>query len=295
MKKIKILLTGGNGFIGRNILEILGDKFIFLAPGHEELNLLDSQKVFEYLKNNPVDLVIHAANRGGSRLDKDSAEVTSENLKIFFNLIRAKEFFTRMIMLGSGAEYDKSRDIVKIKEDNFDEAVPKDAYGFYKYVCAKYAQQADFITHLRFFGVYGKYEDYRVRFISNNLCKALLGLPLTMKQNVLFDYIYVKDLVRILEHFINHKPKDVFYNIGRGEPIDLESLAHKILEITGQHLPFTTVQSGLGREYTCDVNRLKKELPVFKYTGLEDSLREMSAYYFQILPTLNREDFLKDV
>ena len=188
----------------------MGGKFDFLAPSHDELNLLDSQKVFEYLKNNPVDLVIHAANRGGSRLNKDTAEVTSENLRIFFNLVRAKDFFNRMITLGSGAEYDKSRDIVKIKEDNFDEEVPKDAYGFYKYICAKYAQKADFITHLRLFGVYGKYEDYRVRFISNNLCKALLGLPLTMKQNVFFDYIYVNDFVKILEHFINQNQRILF-------------------------------------------------------------------------------------
>ena len=39
MSRKKILLTGGNGFIGKNILEILSTKYEIIAPKREELEL----------------------------------------------------------------------------------------------------------------------------------------------------------------------------------------------------------------------------------------------------------------
>ena len=50
MKK-KILLTGGSGFIGRNILEsFLVEKYDICHPSRKELNLTDSDSVKNYFK-----------------------------------------------------------------------------------------------------------------------------------------------------------------------------------------------------------------------------------------------------
>ena len=58
----KILLTGGSGFIGRNILEShLSEKHEIQAPKSFELNLLDSLSVDEYFKGKEFDVVLHSA------------------------------------------------------------------------------------------------------------------------------------------------------------------------------------------------------------------------------------------
>lgn len=63
---MRILLTGGSGMVGRNLLEHAGaDKFEFYAPGSRELDLLDKRAVSEYINQIKPDLVVHAAGRVG--------------------------------------------------------------------------------------------------------------------------------------------------------------------------------------------------------------------------------------
>ncbi|MBT4121066.1 MAG: NAD-dependent epimerase/dehydratase family protein [Candidatus Magasanikbacteria bacterium] len=292
-KKIKILLTGGSGFFGRNIVELLGDKYEILAPNSKELNLLDTSLVYNFLKKEKVDIVIHAAAVGVARNEKDNPGIVLDNLKMFFNLVRAKKMYKRMIFLGSGAEYNKQQELKNIRESDFDKSVPEDPYGFYKYVCAKYCEEASFITHLRLFGVYGKYEDYKTRFISNIICKVLLGLPVTMNQDTYFDYLYVNDFVKILGYFIeNEKTKHKFYNIGRGERVSLSSIVHRILYVLDEEKDIKINKPDLNKEYTCDISRLKSELKNIEYTELDQSLLELIKYYKTILNKLNKKDFL---
>lgn len=291
---MRIFLTGGNGFIGRNIKEQLGDKYEIIAPTHAELDLTNSEAVYNFLEKNPVDVVIHAANIGGTRKQNHVFGITHTNLKMFFNLVRAKQFFGRMINLGSGAEYSKQYSLVKVKETDFDQHVPNDEYGLYKYVCAKYAEKVDYITHLRLFAVFGKYEDYEIRFISNAICRVLLGGPITMRQNVLFDYLFIDDLVKILDKFISEKPNDVIINIGRGEAVDLQTLADKVLRITGKDAPILISNSGLGNQYSCDISRLQKNLSDFAYTPIDEAITSLVNYYKSILPNINKQALLEE-
>lgn len=289
MQKLKIFLTGGGGFIGRNILELLGDKYDFLAPTSQELDLTNADAVLDYLKKNNVDIVIHAANVGGNRSRKWEGVdwVLEKNLQMFFNLVRGKEFYKRMIVFGSGAEYDKKNDIVKVKEENFDKNMPSDYYGFAKYVMAKYAQNVDYITHLRLFGVYGKYEDYQIRFISEAICRILLDIPITINQNVYFDYLYINDFVKILDYFISNKPKHTFYNVGRGEIVDLMSIAKRVLSLTDKNIPIIVKKPGLNKEYSGNIDRLKSEINDLSYTDFDQTLVELIKYYQSILPELD--------
>ncbi len=292
--RVKVFLTGAGGFIGKNLLEELNKKYKFVAPSEKELDLTDAEAVYNFLEKEKVDVVIHAANIGGIRGKEEPPDAAFSNLKMFFNLLKAKPFYKRMIMLGSGAEYDKRTPIAKIKEDDFDKRVPADQYGFYKYICSKYAEGTDFITHLRLFGVYGKYEQYETRFISNAICRTLLDLPVSINQNVFFDYIYVRDLARIIDCFIEKKAKHKIYNIGSGKQIDLLTIAKKILELSDKDLPITVKNSGLNKEYTCDVSRFLSEFPDFRHTGLEESLKELFDYYKSLVPKISKESLLAE-
>jgi GDP-L-fucose synthase len=58
----KILITGSNGMVGRNLVEFKKSKnYILLTPNSKELNLLDRYTIDKYLKENKPDIIIHCA------------------------------------------------------------------------------------------------------------------------------------------------------------------------------------------------------------------------------------------
>lgn len=291
---MRIFLTGGAGFIGRHIKEQLGGRYDLLAPSHSELDMSDGPAVYAFLEKHKPDIILHAATIGGNRKRKET-NITHQNLQMFFNIIRGKEFFGHLITFGSGVEYDRRTPVVDVSEDDYKSSVPVDEYAFAKYVMARYAEQVDYITHLRFFGVYGRYEDYETRFISNAICKALLGMPITMKQDVYFDYVYVKDVVRQIEFFLNSKPKHKLYNLGRGKKINLKFIAERVVELTGKNMPITIAVPGLNKEYSCSISRFLEENPGFTFTDFDETLKELISYYAELLPTIDKSVFLTDV
>lgn len=289
----KILLTGGNGFIGKNIVEQLRGKYIFFVPTHKELDLSDATAVEKYLSSHPVDVVVHTANVGGNKAEADLSDVAAYNLRIFFNLVRNSRYFKKFIYLGSGTQYGKQLSIVRVREEDFDKRIPADEFGLYKYIAAKYIEElGDRMINLVLFGIYGKYEPYYFRFISNALCRALFDMPLTISQNVYFDYLYIDDFVKILEYFIENKPKYRTYNLGTGKPIDLVTIAKKVLKMTGKKLEIQITKDGLKDEYTCDNSRLMKELGDFRFTDLEKAMRLLYAWYKSRRSSLDKNSLI---
>jgi GDP-L-fucose synthase len=275
----KIFLTGGGGFIGRNITEQIGVKYEILAPSRQELDLLDELAVQKFLSANPVDVVIHAANVGGTRRDAATPDTAKTNIKMFLNLARQLKPGQKMIFLGSGAEYDKRRDLKQVKEEDFGKSIPADEYGFAKYSCSRLIEKTDNIISLRCFGVYGKYEDYTQRFISNAILDVLAHRPINIGQNVWFDYLYVDDLVKIIDYFISHKGKYKFYNAASGQRVDLLTLAGTVEKISGSKQGIVVLRGGLNKEYTADNSRLMEEIPDFQFTSLEQGIGKLFQYY----------------
>lgn len=291
---MNILLTGGSGFIGRNLIELLGKKYTIFAPSHKELELLDTEAVKNYIKSHKIDSIIHAANRGGGRDTKDMANVVEYNTRMFFNIARNSAFVKKIIHLGSGAEYGKQRDLVKVKESDFDNYVPTDDYGFAKYICSKYIEKSDNIINLRLFGVYGKYENYYYKFISDAIVKNLFHLPITINQNVYFDYLCIDDLIRIIEYFINNETKYNIYNCTRGTTIDSISLTNIINEISSKPSEIIIQNQGLSKEYSGDNTRLLEELKGFEFTSHKDAIVSLYNYYKSILNAIDKKEIEED-
>ena len=151
MRKKTIFITGAGGFIGRNLEERFSKKYKLLTPGHKELDLLDEKAVDNFFKKNKVDVVINCAVIGGSRKEEHVEYALSGNLRIFFNLLKNKDRYKKMIHFGSGAEYDKSKPIIKVKETDLEKTIPKDEYGFFKYVCTKYIEKEKYGTLIKAF------------------------------------------------------------------------------------------------------------------------------------------------
>jgi len=291
---VVILLTGGSGFIGRNLIERLGARHKVVAPTSGELNLLDEVAVRDFLRDCKPDAIVHSATTPGHRNAPDVQDLVARNLRMFFNLARNQRYFGKMLYLGSGAIYDSRHYQPRMKEDYFDVHVPADPHGFSKYVIAKYLESAPRIIELRLFGVFGKYEDYAIRFISNAICKTLFGLPITLRQNRRFDYLYANDLTPILEHFFSVEPSENVFNVTPDRTIDLLTLGNYVGEIAGTDLEVVVGQGGMGLEYSGDNTRLRQEMQHLVFTSIEDAIRELYDWYRERKDQLDRDLLLVD-
>jgi UDP-glucose 4-epimerase len=271
---MKILITGSNGFIGKNIKEHFQTKFneIF-APKRDELNLLDSNAVESYIKTNNFDVIIHCCV---------SLTSIEENLEMYFNIERLSDSFGKLICIGSGAEFDGKNYLPKMSEDYFNKYIPlrSDIYGYSKYEIAKdILKKKRNIYNLRVFGIFGKYEDYRRRLISNNICKLLCGQNIVLNKNGCFDYMYVNDFSKIVEMFINKDPKYSTYNTCTGEVIEFLTIVKIINEIDGRGKPIEIKQEGINPEYSGDNSRFLNEFGPINFTNIKDSVHELFDWY----------------
>ncbi len=289
-----VLVTGGSGFIGRNLVEQLRGRYELLAPTHRELDLLDAAAVRTYFRTHKIDVVVNSASHPGHRNAKDPTNLVYRNTRMFFNIVRNRARFRKMIYLGSGAVYDMRYYRPKMKEEYFDTHVPADETGYAKYVCAKYIEQADGIWELRPFGVFGKYEDWEIRFISNAICKTLNDLPITIRQNRKFDYIHVDDLIEVIDLFICAEPQHRFYNVTPDDSIELQTVATMVREISGKQLDIKTDTPGMGTEYSGDNSRLRSEFPQIKFTPFRRAVEKLYAWYAQHRHQIRTEDLLVD-
>jgi GDP-L-fucose synthase len=276
---MKILVTGGNGFIGRNLVEQYAGRFDVLAPSRAELDLLDASAVRACLERHRFDAVIHTATERANRAIDAGPRLLNHNCRMFFNLARNPHAFGRLLFLSSGAVYDRSLAQPRVSEDSFDVHVPADDYGFSKYVCAQAVDALDRVFELRLFGVFGPHEDWRVRFISNACCRAAWDLPVVIRQNAFFDYLDVGDLGRILESFLANPLRHRHYNVSRGRTFDLDTLAEMVVRASGKKLDIVLRRPGMGLEYSGDNRRMLAEVPDFQPREMEDSIRGLYGWY----------------
>ena len=199
-----ILLTGGSGFIGRNLKEYLDD---VLAPSSKELDLTSKESILTYFMENDIDIIIHSAIRWDFECD----------MKMFFNLVHTGK---RIIYFGTGAEY---RD---------------DQYGQAKGIMYDYTLKTNNILNLRLYGCFGKYEREN-RFITTCITAKKNNTVVHIRENTKFSYVYIKDLCKIVEECLIkawHRPS---YTITGDRPYKLSEIAeivgckYEILKDTG--------------------------------------------------------------
>lgn len=275
----KVLITGGSGFIGRNLKEGLEREYIIYAPTHKELNLLNYKEVKKKISMFKPDIVIHAANTNNTKKRTEEYKVLTHNLQMFFNLERCNDLYDKMYYFGSGAEYGMEYYISLMEENYFGQHIPRDAYGFSKYIMSRFVEQSKNIIDLRLFGVYGKYEEWERRFISNNICRVLKGLPISINQDRVFDYLYIDDLVIIMKWFLENEPKHKHYNVCTGKGISLRSIAEIIKEVCYSPYEIIVKMENRGIEYTGSNKLLMKEIRKVDLTSIHSGIQLLYEYY----------------
>jgi len=191
---MKILITGGDGYIAKCLYKSLCDKYHVTSISRKDLDLTNGKSVIEWFSDKTFDVVIHCAVKGGSRLKKETYEIADDNLKMYYNLLSCQSRYSKFIHFGSGAEL-------------YDVDSP---YGLSKHVIRKSILEKNNFFNLRIFAVFNE-DELNTRFIKSNIKRYIDKEPIQIHQDKYMDFIYMPDLIKIVETYIkfDNLPKEI--------------------------------------------------------------------------------------
>ena len=230
--KEKVLIFGGNGFIGRSISEYLQNQSInYFSPTKRQCDLLNLAQVQDYLNqflNKRVHIVFCAAI---SRRTEDSLQSMQHNKKIVSNFIKGSQSLSlaSFIFLSTIDVYKKPY------ENPIKESTPIDPIGNYaiskvyseKLIKNAWPKLPTLI--LRLPGIYGK-GDKGSSIIGNFSQKIQEGSTLTLtnaKRSPMRDYVSVVDLCKIIHHFLC-RPHTGTYNVATEKSLKITEIVRLI-------------------------------------------------------------------
>lgn len=295
----KILIAGSTGMIGSALSSELSNHNI-ISPTSKELDLRDRSKVFAWFEKNKPDFVLNAAAKvGGIRANIEfPVDFILHNLQIQNNLMEACHQFDvkKSLFFGSACSYPKDA-AQPIREETMNEGSPEPTNVWY--ATAK-------VAGLKLA------EAYKRQYNSNILCVVPTNcygpgdnfdpavnhvIPALMKRFHLArseraesvtiwgsgrpkrEFIYVKDLAKIVVALFREHDVDNFLNIGPGIETTIYELAQLIARIVGYEgrLLFDhSKPDGVDRK-CLDTSKLKSLID-FKFTPLESGLTEMYTW-----------------
>ena len=272
-----ILITGSGGVIGSNLKKYLKNKYKLLTPRSYELDLTNSVAVQNYFVKNKIDFIIHCGSVGGARGIQDKETTVEDNLAMVKNLLSFKKENVKMILFGSGAMYDKSRSLHRVKESEIGKVIPKDLYGKSKVEIFNLVKNKNDVLMLNIFACYG-YGEKENRFPSYAINQVLKNEDIIINQNCIFDYLFVEDMQKIVEHFIEQDFVDNVINITPNFSISLENIAKIVQKFSDKNIQIKIKIPELNNEYTGDNSLLLKNYPELEFTEIEHGLKKLFEY-----------------
>ncbi len=227
------LITGGSGFIGRNIVQMTGGIPYDLKDGFDILDIFTLEKV---IRENNIKKIFHcAAKISVPESFQKEKEYFETNVRGLQNIIQIAEKYNIKIVFSSSAsvygEYNRP-----VRED--DKLNPQSPYAENKRQGEELLKKTKLsYVILRYFNVYGggQSKEY-AGVISNFIDRALKDEDIVINGdgNQVRDFVFVEDVARanILAMNSNTSYPDNVFNVGGGKEITINELAGEIIKLT---------------------------------------------------------------
>jgi nucleoside-diphosphate-sugar epimerase len=260
MDQLKILITGGNGYIAKKIQDSLAQKYNILTINRSHFDLTNSKNTKNWFSDKNFDLVIHTAIVGGSRLGEDDDSVYINNTNMFDNLEQNKNHFNKLISFGSGAELFQNT-----------------SYAASKRIINEKIKKIKNWYNIRIFGVFDENE-LETRFIKSNIIRYIKKEPMIIHTNKIMDFFYMKDLISLVNYYATNEnlPKET--NCSYEEKYTLKNIANMINNLDDHKVPIETINKKELEFYCGEATEIPVEL-----IGLQKGIEKV---YFKLLNQL---------
>ncbi len=300
---MKVLVTGGLGFIGSNIVERL------VADGHEvtvldnlntgnEANVsavkdkikivkADSGKIGEISEK--FDVILHQGVYSSSPMYKENKHLTATVLDEMISILEyAKENGTKIIFASSSSVYNKNE-----PPHNEDMNIRvTDYYAEGRYAMERVAQlYNEFygvkVIGLRYFSVYGPHEKFKGEYA--NLIAQFIWAMKKGEKIVIFgdgkqtrDFIHVDDVVEANILAMNSDIDFGIFNVGTGTSIEINEMVKSLGKKLGKE-PETEYVENKIKNYVAhtqaDTSLAKEKLGFEAKVQFEKGLEMLVDYY----------------
>ncbi|NQU94708.1 MAG: ADP-glyceromanno-heptose 6-epimerase [Candidatus Omnitrophica bacterium] len=307
---MKVLLTGGAGFIGSCMLWRLNNAGItditvvdHLGSSEKWKNLtgkrfenyFEKDKFLDYLEsgklNRNIDIVIHLG--ACTSTTEQNATYMMENNYVYSRRIAdwALKTKKRFLYASSAATYGAGEEGYSDTDEVTPRLKPLNVYGYSKHAfdlwVLRNGLEEEFVG-FKFFNVFGPNEGHKgdMRSMVNKgykqiKTKGMIRLFNSYKPKYKAgeqkrDFVYVKDAVELVYHFVEHPEARGLYNIGTGKAGTWNELANAIFSALGMKpkIEYFDMPETLKDKYQyfteADLKKLKEANKIHKFFDLHE-------------------------
>ncbi|MBR0497609.1 MAG: NAD-dependent epimerase/dehydratase family protein [Paludibacteraceae bacterium] len=299
-KKMKtILILGGYGFLGTNVLKfidshfhksykcIVFDKYQRHPHGVDfecvsktyAGDFTDRELLSQIFRENTIDIILHSLSTTIPVSTSSARYDVETNLLPTIDVLglMVKHEVKKIIYISSGGAIYGTTNTNPHKED--DDVFPISSYGVVKLAAEKYMMQYAELYGIkpliiRLSNPYGPYH-YGVKqgVINVAMLKALQlqGLQIWGNGKGKKDYIYVEDFVDILFRLLERNVENTVVNVGSGQLLSVNEIVSFVSKLShGMKWQYVDAQRNDASHFELNTGRLKNLIGQYSYTSIED-------------------------
>ena len=295
---MKIVVTGGNGLVGKHLQDILPDA-IYVSS--KDYDLTQSYQAHRLMYKERPDVVIHLAARVGGILDNitNPVDYLEQNILINTNVLKHCHQFnvSKVISILSTCIYPDVVDTYPMKEEIlFQGPPPPDnfAYAMSKRCMAtqmdSYVKQHNkkwsYLIPCNLYGEHDKYEEHHSHFVSaliKKLHESKDSVEIWGTGKPLRQFMYAGDLARVIKYMIDNDVVDNF-NIAPDYVHSIEEITKIGMESCGKgdlNIVYDNTKPDGQYRKDVDSSKLISVMKDFKFTSLQEGIRRVYDNFSQ--------------